>query len=262
MSENEQVDAEPLAELLVERHDDLLVLTLNRPDSANALSPALVEALYAEITHAHDVRLCVIRGNGRHFCAGFDLSDIESLSDGDLLWRFLRIEQMLQTVYHAPFPIVALAHNQVVGAGADLFAACWKRIAAPDVRLKMPGWNFELALGTRRLARLIGSDNARDLLIDTKTLNAGQCLRSNLSTQIAEPEQWDHLVKDLLKRTRALPQKALEDMLSLTVNDTRDIDLSAIVHTAGQPGLKARIMAYREQIIAAAKAKKAVKQSP
>ena len=257
MSVNEQSDTVLDAELLVEHKSDLLVLTLNRPRAANALSPTLVEALYSEITQAEDVRLCVIRGEGKHFCAGFDLSDIESLSDGDLLWRFLRIEKMLQAVHHAPFPTIALAHNQVVGAGADLFATCWKRVAAPDVRLKMPGWNFGLALGTRRLARLIGSDAARDLLIDTKTLNAEQCLSSNLSTQIAEPEQWDQIVEDLVERTRALPQKALEDMLALTVSDSRDSDLAAIVHTAGKPGLKARIMAYREKVMAAAKARKA-----
>jgi enoyl-CoA hydratase/carnithine racemase len=254
MSVDEQADTE----LLVERNDDLLVLTLNRPAASNALSPTLVEALYAEITSAKDVRLCVIRGEGKHFCAGFDLSELESLSDGDLLWRFLRIEQMLQAVHHAPFPTIALAHSQMVGAGADLFAACWKRIAAPDVRLKMPGWNFELALGTRRLTRLIGSDEARDLLIDTKTLCAEQCLSSNLCTTIAEPEQWDQLVEDLLQRTRALPPKALEDMLSLTSHDSRDSDLAAIVHTAGKPGLKARIVAYRTKVIAAAKARKAV----
>ena len=252
MSVNEQ--SEP--ELLVERESDLLVLTLNRPSAANALSPSLVEAIYSEITGAKDVRLCVIRGNGRHFCAGFDLSDIEAISDGDLLWRFLRIELMLQAVHHAPFPTIALAHNQVVGAGADLLAACWKRVVAPDVRLKMPGWNFELALGTRRLARLIGPDTARDLLIDTRTMGAAESLSCKLSTDIIEPEQWDQLVEDLLERTRALPQKALENMLSLTVNDSRDLDLAAIVHTAGQPGLKERIMSYREKVVAAAKAKK------
>src|SRR5210317_1376758 len=107
--------------LKIERDEALLQLTLNRPDSANALNTELTEALIAAVTQAQDIRLCVIRGQGRHFCAGFDLSDLESLSDGDLLWRFLRIETMLQLVYHAPFATVALAHGQVVGAGADLF---------------------------------------------------------------------------------------------------------------------------------------------
>jgi enoyl-CoA hydratase/carnithine racemase len=240
--------------LLVEKTDDLLVLTLNRPEAANALSPSLVEALYSEITNAKDIRLCVIRSNGRHFCAGFDLSDIEAISDGDLLWRFLRIELMLQAVHHAPFPIVALAQKQVVGAGADLFAACWRRVATSEVRLKMPGWNFELALGTRRLAQLVGQDVARDLLIDTQTMTAEQCLNCKLATDIVDAEQWDALVTQLLQRTRKLPPKALENMLLLTANSNRDQDLAAIVHTAGRPGLKDRILSYRASVIAAKKA--------
>ncbi|MFC1560534.1 enoyl-CoA hydratase/isomerase family protein, partial [Pseudomonadota bacterium] len=123
--------------LEIDQQGDLLQLTLNRPSSANALSPELTEALIQALTQTAGVRLCVIRGAGRHFCAGFDLSDLDSLSDGDLLWRFLRIETLLQAVYHAPFAVVALGHGQMVGAGADLFAACWRRIAAADTRIRM-----------------------------------------------------------------------------------------------------------------------------
>ena len=104
--------------LLVQQDQGILSLTLNRPVSANALSPELVEFLIETIQRARGVRLCVIRGEGRHFCAGFDLSDLDSLGDGDLLWRFLRIETLLQTVYHAPFVTLALAQGQVDPAGA------------------------------------------------------------------------------------------------------------------------------------------------
>ena len=234
--------------LLVERGDGLLSLTLNRPKSANALSPGLVEDLIAAIAAARDLRLCVIRGEGRHFCAGFDLSDLDDLSDGDLLWRFLRIEQLLQSVHHAPFPVLALAQGQVVGAGADLFAACWRRTAAPDAKFRMPGWNFELALGTRRLTGLIGRDAARDLLIDTKILPAAAALANGLATDLVPADDWPAVIESTMRRTRVLPQGALRDILDLTTTDTRSDDLAAIVTTAGRPGLKARIMAYREQV--------------
>ena len=59
------------SELKVERQNTTLTLTLNRPDSSNALSPALVEALLTEISEAKGVRLCVIKAEGRNFCAGF-----------------------------------------------------------------------------------------------------------------------------------------------------------------------------------------------
>jgi enoyl-CoA hydratase/carnithine racemase len=233
----------------VEQDDGLLQLTLNRPDSANALNPELTEALIDAITRARQVRLCVVRGAGRHFCAGFDLSDLEKSSDGDLLWRFLRIETLLQAVHHAPFPVVAFGQGQLVGAGADLFAACWRRVAAPDARFRMPGWNFELALGTRRLANLIGTDAARDLLIDTKPLSAEESLACGLATDLAPREQWPALADGLNRRATALSPLAVQHMLGLTIDDSRSRDMAAIVATAGRPGLKDRIIAYRDRRI-------------
>jgi enoyl-CoA hydratase/carnithine racemase len=236
--------------LEVQRDGDLLALTLNRPAFANALNPELTEALIDAISGAEDLRLCVIRGNGRHFCAGFDLADLDACSDGDLLARFLRIETLLQAVHHAPFAVAAFAQGQVVGAGADLFAACWQRIAAPDAQFRMPGWNFELALGTRRLARLIGADAARDLLVDTRVLSADESRACGLASEIAEVAEWAARMEGLHSRCQALSPFALAEMLTLTTRDSRDADLAAIVKTAGRPGLKQRISDYRARVIA------------
>ena len=234
--------------LLVEQQEDVLTLTLNRPESANALNPELVEALLAQITQAQGVRLCVIRAMGRNFCAGFDLSELEDLSDGDLLLRFLRVETLLQAVHHAPFPVVALAQGHAMGAGADLFAACWQRIATPGAKFRMPGWQFELALGTRRLTQLIGSDAARDMLIDSKTVAAEQGLRLGLVSQVAAVDQWRPKVMELAEQSRSLPENALQQMLALTMQDSRSEDMAAIVATAGNPGLKQRILDYKARL--------------
>ena len=235
-------------DLKVVRDATFLVLTLNRPDSSNALSPALVEALLSEITMARDVRLCVIKAEGWNFCAGFDLSDIDALSDGDLLLRFTRIETLLQAIHHAPFPVIAFAQGHAVGAGADLFAACWQRVAEPNTKFRFPGWQFELALGTRRLTRLVGTDNARDLLIDTKVIQADEAAEIGLATEVAEPEEWDQIFEVAKQRSQALPQNALRQMLVLTAVDIRDEDMAAIVATAGVPGLKHRILDYKERL--------------
>lgn len=247
--------SEETTALKVLREGDLLTLILNRPGSANALNTELVESLISAIAADEPPRLCVIRAEGKHFCAGFDLSDIENENDADLLWRFLRIEQMLQMVAHASFPIMALAQGQVVGAGADLFAACWKRIAAPNAVFRMPGWNFELALGTRRFAQLVGSHVARDALIDTKALSVSDAAAVGLVTEVLDPEAWPEAMEVTLKRSRSLPDFALKHMLGLTVADTRDQDLAAVVNTACRPGLKKRILAYRNLVIERKKAR-------
>lgn len=234
--------------LLAEQNNGVLFLTLNRPDSANALSPNLVEALIQAITEAQNIHMCVIRGAGRHFCAGFDLSDLDTSSDGDLLWRFLRIETLLQAIYHAPFAVVALAQGKAIGAGADLFTACWRRVAAPGFKLKMPGWNFELALGTRRLTQRIGQDATRELLIDSKLMLDSEAITCGLATELVDQQEWLPLIDQLSRRAITLSPKALNNMLQLTTVDSRYQDIAAIVNTAGHPGLKKRIQNYRDQL--------------
>ena len=232
-------------DLICTREDDVLILTLNRGSKANSLTPALVEDLITALDQPDNVRMAVIRGEGKHFCAGFDLSDISELSDGDLLWRFVRIELLLQKIYHSPFPIVALGHGQIVGAGADLFVACWHRVAAPCAELKMPGWNFELALGTGRLAALIGQGAARDMLIDTRSISAEQARETGLASDLIEKEGWEDLVTTLAARARALPTEATTNMLALTGSKNAELDLAALVRSAARPGLKSRIDKYR-----------------
>ena len=232
-------------DLICTREDDVLLLTLNRGSKANSLTPTLVEDLITALDQPDNVRMAVIRGEGKHFCAGFDLSDISELSDGDLLWRFVRIELLLQKIYHSPFPIVALGHGQIVGAGADLFVACWHRVAAPCAKLKMPGWNFELALGTGRLAALIGQDAARDMLIDTRSISAEKAREIGLASDLIGKEGWEDLVTTLAARARTLPTEATTNMLALTGSKNAELDLAALVRSAARPGLKARIEKYR-----------------
>ena len=236
-------------DLICTREDDVLILTLNRGSKANSLTPTLVEDLITALDQPNNVRMAVIRGEGKHFCAGFDLSDISELSDGDLLWRFVRIELLLQKIYHSPFPIVALGHGQIVGAGADLFVACWHRVAAPCAKLKMPGWNFELALGTGRLAALIGQDAARDMLIDTRSISAEQAREIGLASDLIEKEGWEDLVTTLGARARTLPTEATTNMLALTGSKNAELDLAALVRSAARPGLKARVEKYRNLAI-------------
>ena len=122
-----------MTELEISIRDRVATLVLNRPDKANALNGSLVEALHAALDHALEVplKLLVLRGQGRNFCAGFDFSGFESLTVAELGWRFIRIEQLLQRLTHAPCATMALAQGACYGAGADLVIACGTRIAAP-----------------------------------------------------------------------------------------------------------------------------------
>ncbi|MFO1197835.1 MAG: enoyl-CoA hydratase/isomerase family protein [Burkholderiaceae bacterium] len=234
--------------MLRREHDaGVETLTLARAERGNALSAALVDALCDAVEGAcadAKVHTLVLRGEGRHLCTGFDLSDLESSSDGDLLARFVRVETLLAALWHAPVRTVACAQGRTWGAGADLFAACDVRRAAPDATFRFPGAGFGLVLGTRRLAERVGADTARRWVTGAEEADAAQALRTGLATEIAD---------DL---RAPLPAPAIDRATAAAVRaatraDHRDTDLAALVRSAAAPGLKRRIAAYRDALRAA-----------
>jgi len=232
--------------LSTEHQAGVTTLTLQRPERGNALGPDLVEALIsaAEAAMADPaVHTLVLRGDGRHFCTGLDLTDLATLSDGDLLLRLVRIETLLALLWHAPIRTVALAHGRTWGAGADLFAACEQRLVHPDTTLRFPGAQFGIVLGTRRLAERIGVDAARALVLEGGELDAPEALALGLATQLG-----DTAAELAAPRPDAATARAIR---SATRTDRRDADLAALVRSAARPGLQMRITAYRARLLAA-----------
>ena len=235
-------------QLLIEKTAVVTTLTLNRPAKANALDSALVETLTAAVSTAHHdgTRLLVLTGKGRNFCAGFDFGGFEEASAGDLLLRFVRIEILLQALYHAPFATLALAQGKNFGAGVDLILACGSRIAAPDAEFRMPGLKFGLQLGTRRLAARVGGDTARALLATSKTFGAEAGLRVGFLHQIAAQSTWPALIEIAASEAQQLSPPAAARLFAASLVDTRAVDLSDLVRSASEPGLKERIREYRK----------------
>ena len=232
--------------LSTEHQAGVITLTLQRPERGNALGPELVEALISAAEAAmadQSVHTLVLRGAGRHFCTGLDLTDLATLSDGDLLLRLVRIETLLALLWRAPIRTVALAHGRTWGAGADLFAVCEQRWVHPNTTLRFPGAQFGIVLGTRRLAERIGVDAARALVLEGGELDAPQALSLGLATQLG-----DMAAELAAPRPDAATARAIR---SATRDDCRDADLAALVRSAARPGLQLRITAYRARLVAA-----------
>lgn len=232
--------------LLSERDGPLNKLTLNRPDKRNALSAELVEALIDRVEEAtrDGTRLLVLSGEGKSFCAGFDFTGLEEQSDGDLVLRFIRLEMMLQAVYHAPFATIALAHGACYGAGADLVAVCSRRIGAPGTKFRMPGLRFGIALGTRRLAELIGVDEACRLLETSAIFDSEEALRCGFIQEIQAADVWAEAITRASGAVLELPDYGQQLLYQHTRPDQRNADLAALVRSGAAPGLKIRIQAF------------------
>ena len=232
----------------VGRAGDTTRITLSRAEKANALDAEMVEALLDAVSAAatDGTRFLILDAEGRHFCAGFDLSDLDSVSEGDLTLRFVRIETLLQTLYHLPFPSLALAKGRAMGAGADLFCACSRRIAAPETRFRMPGLAFGIVLGTRRLAARIGDEAARRIQNETRTFDAAEAVALGFATETADEADWPARITEAENAAAMLSPEATRALFAATVRDTRAQDMADLAASASRPGLKARIQAYRD----------------
>lgn len=224
----------------------VLTVMLRRPERGNALDAALVAALRngVAMADAPDVRLLVLRGEGKALCTGFDVGGLDEHSDSDLLGRFVAIELLLQAVRHAPVPVLALGHGRMFGAGADLFAACTWRIADPAARFAFPGARFGLVLGTRRLAALVGESRALALTARGQALDAAAALACGLATSLAAQEAWDEEVAAAAAEVARVDRATARQLAEAARHDTRDADLAALVRSAELPGLRERIAAY------------------
>lgn len=233
----------------VRREGGVTHVTLNRPDKLNAFNAELVEALLAVVQACHHdgTRLLVLQGAGRNFSAGFDLGGYETQSEGDLVLRFIRVEQLLQAVYHAPYQTLALAHGKNFGAGVDLICACNRRHAAPGSTFRMPGLRFGLVLGTRRLVQRIGTDRAREVLARSSNFSAEEALAMGFIQQIDAQDNWTALTDAARDEAATLSPEATEALLRVSVPDTREADLAELARSASMPGLKERLRLYRAQ---------------
>lgn len=239
-----------MQELLIEKDKTLTIVRLNRPHRANSLNENLVELLQNAIEDAvlDGTRTFVIQGEGNSFCSGFDLSDLESRTDGEIANRILKVEQMLQALHHAPFTSVALVQSKAFGAGADLVCSCHIRIAEAKATFFMPGLNFGLLIGTRRLVHRIGIDNAISVLTNTRQFDSAEALEMGFLSHISERKDWPLHIEKVRNIGQGLPQQYAKKMFEVVIPDTRSQDMETLKECVQESGLIDRIVRYRRSL--------------
>jgi len=211
--------------LLNEERDGVLILTLNRPDSRNALSSALAERLL-EVLQAtaerRDIRVIVLRGAGDDaFCAGTDLKERRDLSPDGKWAQRTRGWHVNQFIWRMPQPVISLIHGWCLGGGFELALACDLRVAAPDAVFSFP----EMTLGAypgsgaaMMLPRLIGRARAKDLFFTARRVKAAEALELGIVQWVVPREQLLDKAFELaaqIRQTSPLGVGAVKRMVNL-----------------------------------------------
>ena len=164
--------------LRIEVGGPVVHLRLHRPDKRNALNEALVRQLHtAFVNLPSDARAAVISGEGAHFSAGLDLSEVteQSVAEGVLhsrLWH-----AAFDQIQYAPVPVVAALHGAVVGGGLELAASAHLRVAEPSAFYALPEGQRGIFVGgggSARIPRLIGVARMTDMMLTGRVLDAAE----------------------------------------------------------------------------------------
>jgi len=172
-----------------QREGGVARIFLNRPQKVNALDSATLDALAAALQKVDEgIRVVVLGGHGKAFCAGADVNELRSL-DPQTAREFIgRVHRACDAVRKLPMPVVARLHGAVIGAGLELAAACDLRVAATGTRFAMP----EVRLGipsvveAALLPRLMGSGRAAWLVLTGEPIDAERAREWGLVESVAD----------------------------------------------------------------------------
>lgn len=193
----------------------IATLTLNRPQQFNALSSELLSELQTalhSIEGDDSVRVVVIAGAGRAFCAGHDLKEMMA-NHGERPHRelFSQCSRMMLTLTQIPQPVIAKVHGIATAAGCQLVAQCDLAVAASSARFATSGVNLGLFCTTPgvALARNLSRKQAMEMLLTGDFIDAETALEFGLVNRVVAPEQLDFEVQRLAEGIAAKPRVAV-----------------------------------------------------
>jgi enoyl-CoA hydratase/carnithine racemase len=173
--------------LLRSDSDGIARLTLNRPRQYNALSAELMGALQAaldDIAADNSVRVVIVEGAGRGFCAGHDLKELRGRSGDKVFFQaiFKQCSRLMTSITMLPQPVIAKVHGIATAAGCQLVATCDLAVADAAAQFGTPGVNIGLFCSTPMVAlsRAVPRKQAMEMLLTGDTVDAAEALRLGL----------------------------------------------------------------------------------
>ena len=193
----------------------VVTLTLNRPQSFNALSEGMLAALQAQLDAlARDAsaRVVVLAAAGKAFCAGHDLKEMRAQPSLPYYRNlFKRCSRLMLSLVRLPVPVIARVHGIATAAGCQLVAQCDLAVASSAARFAVSGVNLGLFCSTPSvpLSRNLSRKQAFEMLVTGDTIDARQALERGLVNRVVEPEGLDAEVERLAASILAKPRVAV-----------------------------------------------------
>jgi enoyl-CoA hydratase len=190
----------------------IVTVTLDRPESRNALNLAMCAELRAAAERASadpEAKLVLVRARGPVFCAGADLKERQGMGEAQVRERRMQAFAAYAALEALPMPAIAVVEGPVVGSGCEIAAACDFIVATPAASFRVPEAIRGTVGATQRLPRILGKRLAKDLLFTGRTLSAEEAERHGLVARLADAAQLEAVLADIAKTIVEAPAPAL-----------------------------------------------------
>ena len=231
-----------LKNIVVEKKENIAKLTLNRPEAMNALDGETYDELWLateDVRTDNEIRVVIISGTGRAFCAGLDLKyagTLTKLSLPEFREKLRKIQETFR-LERLEKPVIAAINGFALGNGCDLTLACDFRIASEGARFGMTYTQLGIIPdvgGACRLTRLVGVSKAKELIFTGDMIDAKEAQRIGMVDKVVPAENLDSTALDLAKKLAkgaplaiGLSKKALNAALDTDLKTALEFDLDA-----------------------------------
>jgi enoyl-CoA hydratase/carnithine racemase len=231
---------------------------LNRPDKRNAVNDTLVLQLRSALEGLPaSVKAVVLSGEGAHFCAGLDLSELSerSVAEGVLhsrLWH-----AVMDAIQFGRMPVVAVLHGAVVGGGLEIASSCHIRVAEASAYYGLPEGQRGIFVGgggSARVPRLVGVATMTDMMLTGRVLDAQEGLQRGLSQYLVADGAGLPKACDLAERIAAnaplsnfAVMQALPRIADLSQSDGLFVESLMAAIAQGDDAAKERVRAFLEK---------------
>jgi enoyl-CoA hydratase/carnithine racemase len=201
-------------EIIFSVEGNIGIITLNRPNTINALSKMMIKEMIDALTKVstdETIKVIIIRANGKHFCAGHNLS--EMVGDGVKEYKFIfdQCTQMMQLIHEIPQPVIAQVQGIATAAGCQLAAWCDLVIASEEAKFSTPGVKIGLFCTTPMVAvsRAIGRKMAMEMLLTGRDVPAREAKELGLVNKVVPLEELSARTEELAKKISEASRFAL-----------------------------------------------------
>jgi enoyl-CoA hydratase len=223
-----------LENVVLEKEKQVARIVLNRPDKFNALDAKTYDELWIvteDVRTDKDVRVVIITGRGRGFCAGVDLkyaATINGMTMSELKTTIRKVQETFR-LERLEKPVIAAVNGYALGNGCDLAIACDFRIASETARLQMTYTQLGLipdAGSTCRLARLVGVSKAKGLIFTGDMIDAKEAERIGLLDRVVPAQQLESVTMEFARKLARGAPVAM-GFAKIAIHHALDTDLNS-----------------------------------